>query len=1019
MRLVIQRVGLLLAMLAAILPAAAYDFEVDGIYYNITSMSDLEVGVTYRSLDNNSDWRGRDNDSYSGHVKIPATVNYNNKTFTVTSIEESAFGGESSRTQYGTGWYGNGCSIFSVELPSTIRTIRTAAFQGCTYLSAIGLPPNLTSIGRDAFYRSGLVSINIPDGVSFIGGAAFSSCDLKQVVLGKGLSSIGEKAFANNSSLTEVFCTAANSPSGWNSTTFEKAHSALEVYVPRLRNYGDVSGNIVQYLSYSTNGVNYVSSNYAVLKFGYSGQPHTILWKNNLKAYACEISEDDCNTEVGVGSYTKVFSVKYSNGIDLTIDVPCFYEITPAPMTLTVNNAQREYGEPNPVFTYSITGFVNGETEQSIGATPTFECEANKFSKVGDYRILASMNVPNYEVTYEYGTLSVLKAPITVSVANASKVYGEKNPQFEMSYSGLKNDEKTPSWSKKPTFKTIATEQSGAGQYEVNAEGGESPNYDVKTYSPGMLTISKRELTAKAVDCERYYGDANPDFKVSYVGFVNGDDETSINTAPSVQCEATPESSVGAYPLKIAGGFADNYSFTYQDGQMSVKKAPLTVGVVNSTKVYGEENPQFELSYSGLKNGEETPAWSEQPTFKTKASQFSGAGEYDVTVAGGVAPNYDVTAYTPGKLTITKRNLVVKAVDYSRYYGVPNPDFKVSYIGFINGDTRAVISVDPKAECEATIESNVGTYPITVSGGFDDNYNFEYQNGSLEVKPREVGWKNVYNYVTYNDMSLSTRDDYFNYRPVVEGDYDDDVFKIELWYLDGDNRMTNHVTTIADGEYAGNYVSTDPDRPMNVGKYIFNLVPTGTNPNYTANPSQAFVTVTPASNYLEWNASEPIKMKVGETVDLGISYQANIWCKFETDYDSELMTLTSKDVIGKEPHWYATGVKEGETTLTFGINCLKNDMGFYDFTDCEAISKKIIVEPISGIDSAAVDCDNLFVTTQNGEVIVHNAPEKSIVRVFALTGTLITETTDKTIRNLSAGMYIVVVDGKSFKINIR
>ena len=36
MRLMIQRVGLLLAMLAAILPAAAYDFEVDGIYYNIT-----------------------------------------------------------------------------------------------------------------------------------------------------------------------------------------------------------------------------------------------------------------------------------------------------------------------------------------------------------------------------------------------------------------------------------------------------------------------------------------------------------------------------------------------------------------------------------------------------------------------------------------------------------------------------------------------------------------------------------------------------------------------------------------------------------------------------------------------------------------------------------------------------------------------------------------------------------------------------------------------------------------------
>ncbi len=32
--------------------AKAYDFEVDGIYYNITSMSNLEVGVTYKELDN-------------------------------------------------------------------------------------------------------------------------------------------------------------------------------------------------------------------------------------------------------------------------------------------------------------------------------------------------------------------------------------------------------------------------------------------------------------------------------------------------------------------------------------------------------------------------------------------------------------------------------------------------------------------------------------------------------------------------------------------------------------------------------------------------------------------------------------------------------------------------------------------------------------------------------------------------------------------------------------------------------
>ena len=43
----------------------AYNFEVDGIYYNITSDENLTVEVTYETTDYNS---------YSGNVVIPPTV---------------------------------------------------------------------------------------------------------------------------------------------------------------------------------------------------------------------------------------------------------------------------------------------------------------------------------------------------------------------------------------------------------------------------------------------------------------------------------------------------------------------------------------------------------------------------------------------------------------------------------------------------------------------------------------------------------------------------------------------------------------------------------------------------------------------------------------------------------------------------------------------------------------------------------------------------------------------------------
>ena len=75
-----------IATLLCSLTASAHDFEVDGIYYTITSSADLTVEVTYRgnyyySVDN----------EYSGAVTIPSTVTYNNKTYRVTSIGSSAF----------------------------------------------------------------------------------------------------------------------------------------------------------------------------------------------------------------------------------------------------------------------------------------------------------------------------------------------------------------------------------------------------------------------------------------------------------------------------------------------------------------------------------------------------------------------------------------------------------------------------------------------------------------------------------------------------------------------------------------------------------------------------------------------------------------------------------------------------------------------------------------------------------------------------------------------------------------
>ena len=98
--------------------ASAHDFKVDGIYYNITSSSDLTVSVTYQGY-----YYDSYSNEYSGSVVIPEKVTYNSKEYSVTSIGAYAF---------------RDCSgLTSVTIPNSVTSIGEHAFSGCSGLTAV------------------------------------------------------------------------------------------------------------------------------------------------------------------------------------------------------------------------------------------------------------------------------------------------------------------------------------------------------------------------------------------------------------------------------------------------------------------------------------------------------------------------------------------------------------------------------------------------------------------------------------------------------------------------------------------------------------------------------------------------------------------------------------------------------------------------------------------------------------------------------------------------------------------
>ena len=90
----------------------------------------------------------------------------------------------------------SGTSIKSVVLPKSLEKIGDGAFYDLKGLAEISIPENVTSIGNEAFYNTGLTSIDLPANLKTIGRFAFSGTKLKKVVLPSRVETIGDHAFS-------------------------------------------------------------------------------------------------------------------------------------------------------------------------------------------------------------------------------------------------------------------------------------------------------------------------------------------------------------------------------------------------------------------------------------------------------------------------------------------------------------------------------------------------------------------------------------------------------------------------------------------------------------------------------------------------------------------------------------------------------------------------------------------------------------------------------------------------------
>jgi len=400
--------------------------------------------------------------------------------------------------------------------------------------------------------------------------------------------------------------------------------------------------------------------------------------------------------------------------------------ISPAPLVVTAASTSRLYGDPNPAFTGTITGLKNGD---NIGAT--FSAAADPTSPVGNYAIIATLSDPNnrlsnYAVTINNGVLTVAPAPLSVVAANASRVYGDPNPAFTGTLTGVKNGDNITA-----SFSSAATAASSVGTYPIVATlsdpAGKLSNYSV-TSTNGTLTVTPAPLTAAATSTSRVYGHANPSLSGTISGLKNNDQISATFSSP-----ADLTSPVGTYPIlpvfNDPGGKLGNYTVT-STGTLTVTPQPLSVTIADASRVYGDPNPVFTGSINGLRNNDNITL---APT--TTATPTSPVGTYPI-VAGFNDPtnkigNYAVTSNT-ATLTVTPAPLTIQANNATGTAGQPFPTFTGTITGIKNND-----NITASYSTTANQTSPAGTYPITPTPDPNpllSNYNVTLINGTLTLQ---------------------------------------------------------------------------------------------------------------------------------------------------------------------------------------------------------------------------------------------------------------------------------------------
>ena len=492
-------------------------------------------------------------------------------------------------------------------------------------------------------------------------------------------------------------------------------------------------------------------------------------------------------TEVSEGIVTvSVKATKYGY-VDLETENVTL-QITPKPVTITVKNAEKTFGESDPTFEGTVQGLVNST---DLG-TVTYK-RSNDTESVGTYigvLIPEYKENTNYKITVKPGDFKINPAKdpeADLKIAGGSWPYDGKEHKVKLNvidsalaalkrYTIEYSTDGGQTWSKTVPGVTNVSD----GTLTVIARGTRE-GYETLKSNEVTISITPAPVTIVVDNAEKFYNDPDPAFTGKINGLVKAGDLGNVTYS-----RTNADEEVGVYQNVLTANFYinNNYTVKIENGDFEIKSASLEGAVL--TAVGGEwtydgnahaataalENAPGYTIYYKTGNGD----WT------TEAPSVTNVADGLVTVSVKAERHgYEALEAEDVTLKILPKEVIIQVKNAEKFFDEPDPKFEGTVSALVNQEDLGTVTYTRENTEEA-----VGIYNEVLTANYTSNGNYEVtiKKGDFEIKTATLegaslsaaGGSWTYDGKThYANAELTNADNYTIYYRVGDGEWTTEI----------------------------------------------------------------------------------------------------------------------------------------------------------------------------------------------------------------------------------------------------